>query len=287
MSILRGSARDLLGLEAVLAWAASAAAGEREPSAQAAWVYEQTFVPALFGPWAAWAVDAAAVQPGERVLDVACGTGVVAREVARRLGAAAVVGLDLDPGMLAVARAVAPAIDWRAGDVQALPFADGSFDVVLCQFGLMFFADPAAAIREMRRVARPGGRIQVAVWGPLEASPGYAALTHLLERELGTERSAGFRAPFRLGDPAALRRLFADGGAPDVSIRTRDGVAGFRSLRSWVETEVRGWLALSGAVGAEAEERLVAAGERELAGFANARGEVELAIRAHLVTPSP
>jgi ubiquinone/menaquinone biosynthesis C-methylase UbiE len=98
------------------------------------------------------------------VLDVACGTGVVAREAARRVGpAGAVAGLDRNEGMLAVARRMAPGIAWRHGLAEALPFPDGAFDAVICQFGLMFFEDRGKALGEMWRALRPGGRLAVAV----------------------------------------------------------------------------------------------------------------------------
>jgi SAM-dependent methyltransferase len=118
----------------------------------AAEIYKRHMVPAIFGPWAEDLVACAAPQPGERVLDVACGTGVVARLVAQRVGPAGqVVGLDLNPGMLTVARALPPSqgamIAWREGNASAIPLADAAFDLVLCQQGLQFFPDRPAALR--------------------------------------------------------------------------------------------------------------------------------------------
>ena len=124
----------------------------------AAQTYDDFFVPALFADWAPRVADAAGVEAGQRVLDVACGTGVLTRELARRVGPASVVGLDPNEGMLAVARRRTPKVDWRRGHAEALPFGDRSFDVVTCQFGLMFFQDRAAGLRQMWRVLRPGGR---------------------------------------------------------------------------------------------------------------------------------
>ncbi len=153
----------------------------------AAEVYDEFFIPALFQQWPRRVADAAGIQPGQRVLDVACGTGVLARHVADRFGPRSVVGLDVNEGMLAVARRAAPEIDWRQGRAEALPFADASFDVVVSQFGLMFFADQQAAISEMARVSGPAGRLAVAVWDRLERTPGYAAVTALLERLFGAD----------------------------------------------------------------------------------------------------
>jgi len=115
-------------------------------SAVAAEAYESTFVPALFAEWAPHLCDLAGVRPGQRVLDVACGTGIVARVAADRLaGAGRVVGVDLNEAMLAVARRVRPDVEWRQGDAEALPFPPASFDRVLCQMALMFFPDRARA----------------------------------------------------------------------------------------------------------------------------------------------
>ena len=134
--------------------------------ASAAEVYEQFFVPALFAEWSAHVLAEASVQAGDNVLDVACGTGVLARAAADLVGRRGqVVGVDLNEGMLAVARAKAPQIRWHHGAAESLPFDDNSFDRVVSQFGLMFFADQQQALREMQRVVRENGRVAVAVWG--------------------------------------------------------------------------------------------------------------------------
>jgi len=145
-------------------------------SEQAAWqlsddtavAYERDFVPAIFAQWPPKLAEIAAIAPGDRVLDVGCGTGVLAREAAARVGPSGrVTGLDLNPGMLAVARRLRPEIDWRQGDALDLPFADHAFDVVVSQFALMFFPDRPLALREMWRVLAAGGRLAVAVCAPL------------------------------------------------------------------------------------------------------------------------
>ena len=169
-----------------------AASDRGQVSRSAAEVYEEFFVPALFRQWVQPVADAADIRAGDRVLDVACGTGILARHAATRVGAAgSVCGVDINEGMLAVARREAPEIEWRKGAAEALPFADDGFDAVVSQFGLMFFADQAKAIREMRRVLRPGGRLAVAVWDSLANTPGYAAMTALLQRgKRGTRAGA-------------------------------------------------------------------------------------------------
>jgi SAM-dependent methyltransferase len=205
-------------------------------SAEAAEVYEKRFVPAIFAEWAPRIADAGGVTRGDTVLDIACGTGVVARECARR--GAAVTGLDLNPGMLAVARRIAPEVAWRQGDAADLPFPNGSFDAVLCQFGFMFFPDRAKAAREMVRVAKPGGRVVAATWASLDRHPAYARLADILRRRGGDAAAATLEAPFALSDRAALQALFAD--AVNVAVQEMTGVIRFDSIADLVEIEVKG-----------------------------------------------
>jgi SAM-dependent methyltransferase len=207
----------------------------------AAEVYDQFFVPALFAEWAPRVAEAAAVGDGDRVVDVACGTGVLAREAARRAGLDRVSGVDCNAGMLAVARATEPRIDWREGRAEALPFDDGQVDRVVSQFGLMFFDDRAGALAEMWRLLRPGGRLAVAVWGPLEDTPGYAEMVVLLSRLFGGAIADELRAPYCLGDRDALGALFDRAGIAGAEIATAVGRARFASLADWVDTDIRGW----------------------------------------------
>ncbi len=247
----------------------------------AAEVYEAFFVPALFGAWALRVCDAAGIGADTRVLDVACGTGVVAREAAGR--GAAVTGLDCNPGMLAVATRLAPAVDWREGTAEALPFDDATFDAVTCQFGLMFFADRVKALAEMARVTRPGGRLVVATWGALESTPGYAAMVALLQRLFGEEIAAALRAPFVLGVPAELRDLFEAAGLADAKIDTQTGIAQFPSIEAWVRTDIKGWTLAEAIDDAQYADLQVAA-QRELQRFAAADGSVRFDAPAHIVT---
>lgn len=253
-------------------------------NSSAAEIYESFFVPALFQEWAERVADAAHIQPGQRVLDVACGTGVLARAAADRAGAGgSVTGLDINEGMLAVAAQKAPHIDWRQGQAEALPFVDGTFDAVVSQFGLMFFDDRAAAIREMRRVLRPGGRLVMAVWDSLENSPGYAAMAALLHRLFGEAAANAIRVPFVLGDVRELDALFRDAGIPDAQINTVNGTARFPSLGDWVYTEIKGWV-LADVLDDEQFARLREEAEQALSPFVTASGAVAFDAPAHLVT---
>ena len=157
-------------------------------SLDAAETYESVFVPALFEPWARMLVDAAGVGPGDRVLDVACGTGIVARIAADRVGAGgSVVGLDRNPAMLAVAERLRPDIEWREGDASGLPFLARSFDVVLCQAALMFFSDPRRALGEMARAIKDDGIVAIQVWDRLEDQPAYRPFIDAAARSAGPD----------------------------------------------------------------------------------------------------
>jgi ubiquinone/menaquinone biosynthesis C-methylase UbiE len=247
--------------------------------ASAAEVYEEFFVPALFGQWPPALLDAAGVQPGDRVLDVGCGTGVAARAAVGRVGhAGSVVGVDPNPGMLAVARRSTDAVTWRDGAAERLPLADGSVDRVLCQFALMFFADRPAAVAEMARVLAPGGRAAVATWSAVGESPGYAAMVDLLDRLFGREAADALRAPFCLGEPAAVRALLEPVFA-DVTVARHEGTARFASVEAWVHTDIRGWT-LADMIDDEQHAELLAAAQVELARFTDGEGRVAFAAPA-------
>jgi SAM-dependent methyltransferase len=249
-------------------------------------VYQRDLVPAVFGPWAQVVVDFADLQSGDRVLDVACGTGVVARFAAERVGeGGTVVAVDLNPGMLAVARSLpAPRgarVEWRQADALELPFADQAFDAVLCQLGLQFFTDRVAALREMCRVLRPGGRVVLMVWRPIERSPGFAVLAPALERHIGPDASSIMRAPFSLGDAEELGSLVGEGGFEALDLRAQTGGVHFPSVESFVASYVGG-SPLAGPVAAapaEARGALLAEVAANLRQFGQ---ELEFPIEAHL-----
>jgi ubiquinone/menaquinone biosynthesis C-methylase UbiE len=259
-------------------------AADGQVSRSAADVYEEFFVPALFQEWAGRVADAAALEPGHKVLDVACGTGVLARSALDRVGpGGAVTGLDRNDGMLVVARRKSPGIDWRSGRAEALPFADDTFDAVVSQFGLMFFEDRVKALAEMSRVLRRGGRLAVAVWASLDRSPGYRALTALIERLFGKRIASELEAPFVLGDSAALGALFARAGIVETKISTRQGSARFPSLEEWLRTEIKGWT-LADLLDDAQYEALQRKSARHLSEFVRPDRTVEFTEEAHIVT---
>jgi ubiquinone/menaquinone biosynthesis C-methylase UbiE len=194
------------------------------PPESAAEIYDRHMVPAIFASWVPALLDLAALKPGERVLDVACGTGAVARQAVSQVGSRGhVVGLDLNVDMLARARASEPGVEWREGNAIALPFAAEVFDVVVCQQGSQFFPDSGRALREAHRVLVPGGRFAVAVWCAIESSPGHHALTQALARHVDIEAATLLAGAFRLGDPQALQAMLDASGFREVRIRRRRG----------------------------------------------------------------
>jgi SAM-dependent methyltransferase len=253
---------------------------------EAANAYEALFVPALFGQWAPKVVEAAQIQPGQRVLDVACGTGVLAREVASRAGSTGyVAGLDPNPGMLAVAKQLTPGGDWKEGLAESLPFADHSFDAVVSQFGFMFFTDRRQALREMVRVLVPGGRLAVAVWDSLDNIPAYAAEVTLVERIAGPPAAHALRAPFVLGDRRELEVLFRDAGVGSVEIATHRGTARFPSIQSMVEADLRGWLPVMGVMLPEEQiNRILEEADQALGPYVSEQAPAMFEVSAHIVT---
>jgi ubiquinone/menaquinone biosynthesis C-methylase UbiE len=174
--------------------------------------YEANLVPAALDPWAADLVATVDLQPDDRVIDVACGTGIIARHVAPVVGAGGqVTGVDINPAMLAVAREVTALLDtpteWLRADAVDLPLPTGAFDAGFCQQAVQFFAEPDAALRELHRVIRPGGRVGIATCRPLAHQPGYAILAEIVERHAGTEAAEVVRSPYARGDTAQLRGL--------------------------------------------------------------------------------
>jgi SAM-dependent methyltransferase len=219
------------------------------------------------------------------VLDVACGTGALTLAAAARVTpGGAVLGLDANPQMLAVARRKHPAIEWHEGRAESLPFADASFDAVVSQFGLMFFDDRVAALREMQRVLRPGGHLAVAVCDALAHSPGYAALATLLDRLFGPRVGDAFRAPFVLGDAAALHALCADAGIERAHVEQHTGAVRFRSIDALVSAERACAWTLGGLLDDAQFELLQREAPRTFAPFIDAGGRVAFEMPALLIT---
>lgn len=184
--------------------------------------YERFFVPTIGAPLAANLMSAAALRKGARVLDVACGTGVVARLASQQVGAnGSVVGLDVNPGMLAVARSVTPpdvSIEWHEASVEAMPFTDASFDVVLCQMGLQFMPNKDTALQEMRRVLTNGGRLILNMPGPTPQL--FTIMGEALKRHIGLEAAGFVNQVFCLHNTVEIETLVSNAGFHDVSVES-------------------------------------------------------------------
>ncbi|MGB7447710.1 MAG: class I SAM-dependent methyltransferase [Ornithinimicrobium sp.] len=255
------------------------------PAIEAAWAYERLHVNALFRQWAEPVLAAAAVTTGDGVLDVACGTGVLARAALGLVGPrGSVTGLDIGSGMLTVAESIEPGVRWVEGEAGRLPFEGDEFDAVVSQFGLMFFPDPVLGIREMLRCTKPDGRVVVVVWDALERSQAYPIAVELVDRRAGSAAGEALRAPFAMGDIDELRRLFEDAGATTVSISTQSGTATFPSVRSMVEADLRGWLPVMGVFLSDALiESVLVEAEEALSEYVTSEGTMVFDTPAHIV----
>ena len=241
-------------------------------------VYESFFVPAMFAPLATLLLERMNPQPGDHVLDVACGTGIVARHSADMVGAGGhVVGLDPSPAMLAVARSASAteevSVEWREGTAEALPFPDGSFQLVLCQQGLQFFPDKPAALAEIRRVLASSGRVAIVVWQGFDKHPFWATLNEAMLRRLGLP---AVQIPFSLGNPNELRALLTAAGFSGVEVGPLSITTRFRGPERFVPLQVS-----AAAAAIPSLQGLDAQARQELADAVQA--DMESTIRGHIV----
>ncbi len=213
----------------------------------AAQAYEKYLVPAFQGPQALEAVELAAPQCGEKVLDVCCGTGVAVRLVLPRVApGGSVAGLDIDPAMIEVACSLTRAADgatvgWHCASALAMPFEDGIFDLVLCLQGLQFLPDCTAGLAEMRRVMKPGGRIVAIVWNAIETCEGQNTVVQLLKRR--SVDPAPMLKANAMGDGGKLRAHAEGAGFGDVDVRAVSGTARFPSIADFIEALAVGGVA--------------------------------------------
>ena len=186
--------------------------------------YDDIYLPRIFIPWAALLLQRAALRPGEAVLDIATGPGTVARLAAEHVGPQGrVVGADLSEAMIAIAKAKSPlagaaTIEYLVSPAAPLPVGDGGFDVVTCQQGLQFFPDRAAAIGEMHRTLKPGGRVVAAVWREMALQPYFAAMEAALRECLPADQAEPYGAPFRWPRAVEVEAAFRDGRFASVSV---------------------------------------------------------------------
>lgn len=229
-------------------------------------IYEQALVGPLFRPFAELMVEDLGLATGERLLDVACGTGIVARVAKERLGETGrVVGVDVSPLMLEVARRAAPDIEWREGDAGALPLRDREqFDVVVSQHGLQFFPDRPAAIHQLRRALRPGGRLAVSTWRSDEELPVLRELRRVAERHVGTilDRRHSF------GEAGPVEDLLRGAGFREIRSKSVSRTIRFTDGNLFVRLNAMALVGMSAGAGAmddQEKERIVTAIVRDSA----------------------
>lgn len=180
--------------------------------------YEKYIVPAYTRTWAKEMVKRACLRRDEKLLDVACGTGLVARTAAAEHSTNLISGVDVNDVMIKKAQEIEAAIAWHHSDVTQMPFGDNSFDVILCQQGLQYFPDPVLALKEMKRVLVENGRIILSVWCPIEYSPFYDSLCRVLEKYVGVKSASMLSAAYNLGDYVKLKTLFKNAGIGRINI---------------------------------------------------------------------
>lgn len=248
--------------------------------------YQELLVPAIFEDCANRVLEAAEPVPGDRVLDVACGTGVLARAAADRVGPEGeVVGLDMNPGMLAVAEDLAPDLKWRQGTAEEIPFRDQSFDVVTCQLSLMLFEDEQAAIAEMRRVLKSDGRLVLTVFDSVDQIPVYERMIDIYDAVSDEDVAEFLRAPFSLSDTDDLRTLFSACGVTSPHVSTQELDASFPDVRTLVLADVKGWFPLAGIELDDGQvEEVVRTARSALEEYIGDEGRVTFGMPAHFVT---
>ena len=250
---------------------------------EAAEAYETAFVPAFFAQWAPILCDAAGITPGQMVLDVACGTGIVARTAADRVGPGGnVVGVDLNEAMLAVARQVRPDVDSARPTHQRSPSRSGSFDTVLSQMALMFFANRAASLREMARVTAHSGTVAVLVPGRLEHQESFSRFVEMASRHAGAQARSLLTAYFGCGDLDQLTSLLEAAGLQITTARTETGTYRAPSVDAFVTTEVES-TPLVERISEEIYRLIRAHAHDVLAPFTTADGRVEAPFESNLV----
>ncbi|MGI9393493.1 MAG: methyltransferase domain-containing protein [Boseongicola sp.] len=248
--------------------------------------YESMFVPALFAAWPPHLIKGAMVREGAQVLDIACGTGVLARHAFSKVGRAGrVVGVDPALGMLAAAGEFEPGIDWVLCSAEALELEDASFDCVISQFGMMFFQDRPKSISEMFRVLKPGGKLAIAVWDSVERNPVYMGIISVLQEEVGTAAADALRTPFNLGDSGIVKAELAAEGFVEVQVETKTETARFPNSRLMLEADLRGWLPLFDINLSEDKiDEVLVASDTTLSKYCAPSGEVVFPTSGHIIT---
>ncbi|MBK8909243.1 MAG: methyltransferase domain-containing protein [Rhodospirillales bacterium] len=261
--------------------------GEAGPTMEAtAAAYEDRLVPALFAPLARLTANATSLSAGQAVLDVACGTGALTRQVLSRVGPTGKpTGLDANPAMISVARKVSSEIEWHEGQAEDLPFEDATFDAVVCQFGLNFFSDQQAALKEMSRVLAPDGHMVISVFDNLDVNRPYAETASIFERVVGSDIGQALRFPFGLGELSDFSAIIDSSDIGRPALTSEKGTARFPSVRAMVEADVFGWFPFAGfKLDKQALETVIDEATSALEPYVAPSGAVEFAAGIHIAS---
>jgi ubiquinone/menaquinone biosynthesis C-methylase UbiE len=202
--------------------------------------HERYLVPAIYAQWAVQVAEIAQIELGQHVLDVATGTGTLARAAQAETGLTGrVVGLDASEKMLKSAHQQSRGIEWKRGDATAMPFGKNEFDRVMCQFALMFIANRVATIKEMLRVCKPDGLVVLATWGPLQQGEAYETMIRLIQHHRGYQAASRLSIPWTLGKPGVMDAILLSSGVNEYECHERVGQACYPSIQSFVETHLR------------------------------------------------
>lgn len=250
-------------------------------------MHEQYLVPAIYAQWSHRVAEIAEIDLGNHILDVACGTGTLARAAQMEAGLTGkVIGLDASEKMLESARQHSRHIEWQHGDAEALPFEKNVFDRVMCQFSLMFIANRIAAIKEMLRVCKPEGLVVIAIWAQLEHSEAYSALLKLIRDHVGIHASSKLSSPWQLGKPGVMDSLLLSTDINEYECHERVGLVRFPSIEIYIETHLR----LAGEfdnLNEETYQELLNAAGKTLHPFLVSGGQLVAQLDANVFTVKP
>jgi len=202
--------------------------------------YEDNFVPALFKNWAKRIVKELNLKESDHLLDIACGTGIVARTAKGSItNKIKITGCDMNEGMLKVAEEIDSEINWVKANAENLPFNDDSFEKISCQFGFMFFGNQVEALSEMERVKRKNGKIIIGIWDSIEANEGYFDLLQIIENIGGQNLGSILRSPFNLGDKNEIDKIIKLSKISNYKIETIKEQVEFPSIEHWIDCDVK------------------------------------------------
>lgn len=266
-----------------------------EPDAGAeriAAAYDQRLVPWLFQRWAERLVALADPAPSAKIVDLACGTGLLTRLLLGRLGEDAEVhGVDADPSMLAYAsrEVTDDRVSWHRADATRIPKEESALDLVVCNQGLQFFPKPTAVLADIARVLCPGGRVALAVWGPLAHNPWPKAMSVALREALGDDAGRGCETVCGLGDPDHLHRLIAGAGFENVEVGEVHGAVAHPDVRDAIDGQLAALptAALIDALGPHGRDRIIDAMILSLREWVDADGRLAVPSSSLLATASP